>query len=816
MAEVSLKVVLEGGGEATAGLNALAAAQQKVSEQVVKNAMNDEELHEIQQRLKAGGEELRKEVEARAAAQQQLKAHTDELVKKFQEQQEVEERAHSIGNQLIGMVGEKILRFTALTTIIGGTVAILHQMWSEGNASAEANTRLSAVMGITGGAVGKTTEALKEYAETLANNTRFTDEQYKQAMTVMLTFRDVQGEVFERAIKVAADYAELMGTDLVGAARLWGRALEDPAKGMEGMRRMNVILSESQKDLIKTLEKSGDLVGAQTVLIDAASQSYSGFAATVWGASENSLKSFTKNWTELLEEVGRPPKEGSVFSILLTTGAAWIEGIRKVVAEMRGEGGLTATVRLDRAVRDTMSSDPQDRARGEAYLRQLEEERIGIQNEIRIEQDLAEEARIGQVNERRMEQAAVAAKKQAEKDKKEREKHLKELANIQWQHDLKQLQELDRVDAEIERKNKEGTQQAKREADQQFSNWMKNTALIEAENERVAQTRARRAEKQLATAQQANEKEAESAVRAFRSVSLTLDEQGQALLQLRAYYEGLGQEGEKALQRIDRGIADLGVEIDKHNQAVWGIGATWAGVEAAVDQGIIDMRKGMATNLAEILKGHQSVGDGIVKIWGSITDAIINKFAQLVVDEGFNWVRKLMIGEGAATNWTQALFSSLSGLGSMLKDTLSGVVDWLGSALSGVVSGLASSIGSGIGSFFGGGGGGGGDEGGGMWSTIGAGIGSFFGPVGTVAGGFLGDLFGGFFATGGEQIVTRPTLFMAGEAGSERVNVTPMAGGRGGAGGVTMNFNGPFITDPYSMKLFLRGQERLLERGGFA
>ncbi len=73
------------------------------------------------------------------------------------------------------------------------------------------------------------------------------------------------------------------------------------------------------------------------------------------------------------------------------------------------------------------------------------------------------------------------------------------------------------------------------------------------------------------------------------------------------------------------------------------------------------------------------------------------------------------------------------------------------------------------------------------------------------------------FATGGEMLVTRPTLIRTGEVGPERVSVSPLTGAVHGQGGgnITNNFNGPFISDAYGMKLFLKGQQRLLQRGGF-
>ncbi|MEK7766526.1 MAG: hypothetical protein AAB368_09830, partial [bacterium] len=95
----------------------------------------------------------------------------------------------------------------------------------------------------------------------------------------------------------------------------------------------------------------------------------------------------------------------------------------------------------------------------------------------------------------------------------------------------------------------------------------------------------------------------------------------------------------------------------------------------------------------------------------------------------------------------------------------------------------------------------------GQWIDVGGAVGSIASGIGDVAGdifGGIGDIFG--FATGGESVVTKPTLFMAGESGAERVRVSPMAGASRSSGGITNVFHGPTIMDPYTMRLWLRGQ----------
>jgi hypothetical protein len=63
--------------------------------------------------------------------------------------------------------------------------------------------------------------------------------------------------------------------------------------------------------------------------------------------------------------------------------------------------------------------------------------------------------------------------------------------------------------------------------------------------------------------------------------------------------------------------------------------------------------------------------------------------------------------------------------------------------------------------------------------------------------------YGGAQAAGGDYLVTRPTMFLAGEAGAERVTFRPQGGGRGGAGGgvnvggVSVNISGGAIDEAW-------------------
>jgi len=132
----------------------------------------------------------------------------------------------------------------------------------------------------TGGAAGKTLGELKGLADALQEVTIFGDEDILRNVTApLLTFTKVQGEVFDRAQANVLDMATLLKTDLKSAAILVGKALNDPIRGVGALSRSGVQFTESQKKVIKALVETGDVAGAQAVILQELETQFKGQAA---------------------------------------------------------------------------------------------------------------------------------------------------------------------------------------------------------------------------------------------------------------------------------------------------------------------------------------------------------------------------------------------------------------------------------------------------------------------------------------------------------------------------------------------------------
>lgn len=168
-------------------------------------------------------------------------------------------------------------------------LAMLKASLSEVVADAQAYERglakVNAIIESTGGVAGVTTEHIREQSAALEELAAVDENLITQAQGVLLTMtnvRNVMGEgnqIFDRATKAALDLSTVMEGDLQGATVLLGKALQDPIKGMSRLSRVGIDLSGAQETLIKKLMESGDVLGAQKVILEAVEERYGGAAA---------------------------------------------------------------------------------------------------------------------------------------------------------------------------------------------------------------------------------------------------------------------------------------------------------------------------------------------------------------------------------------------------------------------------------------------------------------------------------------------------------------------------------------------------------
>jgi hypothetical protein len=130
----------------------------------------------------------------------------------------------------------------------------------------------------TGGTSGKTSEELQRLASELQAVTTYGDEAVVEMQALLLTFTNIQGQTFDEATKTVLDLSTAMGQDLKTSAVQLGKALNDPIAGLTSLSRIGVKFTEEQKKLIEQMMKTGDIAGAQKIILQELKVEFGGAA----------------------------------------------------------------------------------------------------------------------------------------------------------------------------------------------------------------------------------------------------------------------------------------------------------------------------------------------------------------------------------------------------------------------------------------------------------------------------------------------------------------------------------------------------------
>lgn len=148
----------------------------------------------------------------------------------------------------------------------------------EARAGRAEQAQLAAVLTSTGHAAGVSQVELNKHAEALENITNVDAGATNSAQALLLTFTKIGREVFPEATKTVLDMSTALGQDLKSSSIQLGKALNDPIAGITALSRVGVSFTDSQKEMIKSLVESGDIIGAQRVILKELNTEFGGSA----------------------------------------------------------------------------------------------------------------------------------------------------------------------------------------------------------------------------------------------------------------------------------------------------------------------------------------------------------------------------------------------------------------------------------------------------------------------------------------------------------------------------------------------------------
>ena len=154
-----------------------------------------------------------------------------------------------------------------------------------------ANEKLGSVLSTMG--FSAATDRVSAYAESLEKTVAVDADVIKATQTKLATFSNLTktvgkaGGAFDRATVAALDMAAAGFGTAEGNAVQLGKALQNPIKGITALAKSGVDFTEQEKEKIKVLTESGNLLGAQEIILKAVENQ-------VGGTAENSASSFDK------------------------------------------------------------------------------------------------------------------------------------------------------------------------------------------------------------------------------------------------------------------------------------------------------------------------------------------------------------------------------------------------------------------------------------------------------------------------------------------------------------------------------------------
>lgn len=256
------------------------------------------------------------------------------------------EKAVAGYNKLIKLAGAAV-GLLAIRAAVTKIISVTKEWIALSNTQINAETKLQAVLKSTGYSAGYTVSQLKDMAGAMQQITTVGDEVTLAGMSILATFKQVRGEAFERATKAALDMSAVMGQDLNSTILQVGKALNDPTVGLTALSRAGVTFTEVQKDQIKTLQESGQMMEAQKVILAELESQFGGTAAAVADTFAGAQIQAANALGDVKEELGFVITRNEFFIELTRATTAeyvsWgnqIKENRQYLAELAKEGVL--------------------------------------------------------------------------------------------------------------------------------------------------------------------------------------------------------------------------------------------------------------------------------------------------------------------------------------------------------------------------------------------------------------------------------------------------------------------------------------------
>ena len=164
---------------------------------------------------------------------------------------------------------------------------------------------LSAQLERIGADGSKQLDELRAAADRLGDATLFSQDDFIQSFNILSSFRAIAVESFTEVSEVAADIAQVMGSDVKSATVQLAKALEDPKRGLTALSRSGITFNETQTETIKKLVDSNRLLEAQGLILETIKGQYEGAAEAAGTGFAGAVDLLSENAADAAEALGK-------------------------------------------------------------------------------------------------------------------------------------------------------------------------------------------------------------------------------------------------------------------------------------------------------------------------------------------------------------------------------------------------------------------------------------------------------------------------------------------------------------------------------
>lgn len=216
------------------------------------------------------------------------------------------QEANDITAKVSGAVQSFIgnLAANAVANLVSNVQAFAVESLAAYKEAEQNQAQLNAVLASTQNAAGLTATELNEMAEALMKVTTFDDDAITGAQSLLLTFTKIGKDVFPEATKTVLDMSAALGQDLKSSSIQLGKALNDPIQGVTALRRVGVSFTESQLEQIKVMQQSGDIMGAQKLILNELATEFGGSAEAITNTRSGPIEQLKNQIGDIEEMIG--------------------------------------------------------------------------------------------------------------------------------------------------------------------------------------------------------------------------------------------------------------------------------------------------------------------------------------------------------------------------------------------------------------------------------------------------------------------------------------------------------------------------------